>query len=217
MTLKIKAYSDFVCAWCFVGKFPLAEAIKDKDVEIEWMPYELSPSPGPTVDIKNDPVKSGGIKSIIFPIAKELGVTMNLPPVSPNPYTHLAFEGYQYAKAHGKGGAYIHRVFGAYYQEEKDIGKVSVLISLAAELGFDEMEFKKALETRRYQEAHQKALHHAYYESGVRAVPTYIIGNQVLQGFHRKEAIEMAIQKELDTSDLSKTEGESCRMDDHCL
>ncbi|MGG4103580.1 carbohydrate-binding protein [Paenibacillus lautus] len=34
-----------------------------------------------------------------------------------------------------KGGAYIQRVFSAYYQEEKDIGKVSVLTSLAAELG----------------------------------------------------------------------------------
>ncbi|MGG3504543.1 DsbA family protein [Paenibacillus lautus] len=88
-----------------------------------------------------------------------------------------------------KGGAYIQRVFSAYYQEEKDIGKVSVLTSLAAELGLDEMEFKQALETRRYQEALQKALHHAYYESGVRAVPTYIIGNQVLQGFHRTNTI----------------------------
>ncbi|TDF93823.1 DsbA family oxidoreductase [Paenibacillus piri] len=215
MTLKIKAYSDFVCAWCFVGKISLEEAVQGKDAEIEWMPYELSPSPGPTVDILNDPVKSGGIKRVIFPIAEELGVTMNLPPVSPNPYTHLAFEGYQYAKEQGKGGAYIHRVFNAYYQEGKDIGNVLVLTALAAELGLDEIAFRHALETRRYREAHQKALHHAYYESKVRAVPTYIIGSQVLQGFNRKETLEKAILKELEAAD--HPEGGSCGIDGNCL
>nr|WP_255654266.1 DsbA family protein [Cohnella sp. REN36] len=87
---------------------------------------------------------------------------------------------------------------------------------MAAELGLDEKEFKEALETRRYQEAHRKALHHAYVESGVRAVPTYIIGSQVLQGFNRKETIEKAILKELEASDLSKREGGSCGWDENC-
>ena len=34
-------------------------------------------------------------------MAKELGVGIKLPAVSPQPYTALAFEGYQHAKAHG--------------------------------------------------------------------------------------------------------------------
>lgn len=47
-----------------------------------------------------------------------------------------------------KGGAYIQRVFSAYYQEEKDIGKVSVLTSLAAELGLDETDVQPAFSSR---------------------------------------------------------------------
>lgn len=45
MTVHIKVYSDYVCPFCFVGKAAFEEAIKGKDVEVEWMPFELRPSP----------------------------------------------------------------------------------------------------------------------------------------------------------------------------
>lgn len=32
MTLKIKAYSDFICPFCFLGKGPLDEIAKEKDI-----------------------------------------------------------------------------------------------------------------------------------------------------------------------------------------
>ena len=40
----MKVYSDFICPFCF-SKGPLDEVAKEKDVEIEWMPFELRPSP----------------------------------------------------------------------------------------------------------------------------------------------------------------------------
>lgn len=43
MSVKIKVYSDYVCPFCFIGEAPLKEAIKGKDVEVEWMPFELRP------------------------------------------------------------------------------------------------------------------------------------------------------------------------------
>ncbi|MGU9504983.1 DsbA family protein, partial [Bacillus paralicheniformis] len=45
MTVKMKVYSDFICPFCFLAKGPLDEVAKEKDVEIEWMPFELRPSP----------------------------------------------------------------------------------------------------------------------------------------------------------------------------
>lgn len=38
MPLKIKAFSDFICPFCFLGKGPLDEIAKEKGIEIEWMP-----------------------------------------------------------------------------------------------------------------------------------------------------------------------------------
>ncbi|MFP3821891.1 DsbA family protein, partial [Bacillus sp. SIMBA_008] len=53
MTLQIKVYSDYVCPFCYVGKAAFEEAIKDKDVQVEWMPFELRPSPSPKLDPVN--------------------------------------------------------------------------------------------------------------------------------------------------------------------
>ena len=39
----MKVYSDFICPFCFSKR--LDEVAKEKDVEIEWMPFELRPSP----------------------------------------------------------------------------------------------------------------------------------------------------------------------------
>ncbi|QPA31781.1 hypothetical protein [Thermaerobacillus caldiproteolyticus] len=41
MSLKIRIYSDFVCPFLFYWKNPLMEAVNGKDIEIEWMPFEL--------------------------------------------------------------------------------------------------------------------------------------------------------------------------------
>lgn len=119
MTVKIKAYSDFICPFCFLGKGPLDEIVKEKDVEVEWMPFELRPSPYPKIDPWEDPAKLSSWESYIAPTAKKLGIDMCLPKLSPHPYTHLAFEGYQFAKEHGKENEYHHRVFTAFFQEDK--------------------------------------------------------------------------------------------------
>lgn len=197
MTLKIKVYSDYVCPFCFLGKAPFEEAIKGKDVEVEWMPFELRPSPAPQIDPWNDPQKLHGWETFIKPTAAKWGVDMKLPHVSPHPYTHLAHEGYQYAKEQGKGTEYNHRVFTAFFQEEQNIGDIDVLSKLAGELGLDEAEFREALVSRKYREIHQNEVKHAYEEAQITAVPTFVIGDERIAGAASKEAFERAIDQEL--------------------
>jgi len=120
-------------------------------------------------------------------------VEIVLPRVSPQPHTHLAFEGYQFAKANGKANEYNDRIFRAFFQEEQDIGDIDVLTELAGEVGFDKAEYREALEKRQYRETHQAALRHAVEEVGVTAVPTFVIGQHVLPGVQRKETLEQAI------------------------
>jgi predicted DsbA family dithiol-disulfide isomerase len=196
MTVKIKVYSDFVCPFCYIAETPLEEAIKGKDVEVEWMPYELRPYPNPTLRPEDEYLPRVWNQSV-YPMAAQYGVQMVLPRVSPQPHTHLAFEGFQYAKEHGKANEYNHRMFKAFFQEELDIGRVDVLVKLAGELGLNEAEFRQALDSRKYREVHQEALRHAFNEAQITAVPTIIIGETVLRGARSKETLEQTIQEEL--------------------
>lgn len=110
MTINIKVYSDYVCPFCFLGKDQLEKAIEGKDVEVEWLPFELRPRPSEQLDPLNDPAKLAMWDGAIKPRIEAWGVNMKLPNVSPHPYTDLAHEGYHFAKEHGKGKAYNDRV-----------------------------------------------------------------------------------------------------------
>jgi predicted DsbA family dithiol-disulfide isomerase len=196
MALKIKVYSDYVCPYCLLAKKPLDEAIAGKDVEVEWMPYELRPYPNETLKPEGDYLQTVWRDSV-YPMAERMGVPIVLPRISPQPYTHLAFEGYQFAKEQGKGTAYNERILQAFFQEEQNIGDIDVLTKLAGAVGLDKTEYRKALEERRYEMAHKKALHHANNEANISAVPTFIIGNRVMRGMHSKLTIEQVIAQEL--------------------
>ena len=132
----------------------------------------------------------------MYPLARQLDVPIALPEVSPQPHTHLAFEGYQYAREHGKGNEYNRRVLEAFFVEGRDIGRGDVLTELAGAVGLDEKEFGEALRTRKYREAHRRALRHAYEEAGVTGVPMFVIGGRVLTGLQDRKTLEALIEEE---------------------
>src|SRR5262245_10798365 len=159
------------------------------------MPFELRPEPHSTLRPEGDYLQRAWEQSV-YPLARRMGVPIRLPPVSPQPHTHLPFEGYQYAKEHGKGNDYNHRVLEAFFVEGQDIGSIDVLTKLAGEVSLNEREFEEALRTRKYREAHQQALRHAYEEACVTGVPMFVIGRQVLTGLQDRETLEAVIEKE---------------------
>ena len=125
-----------------------------------------------------------------------MGVPIQLPTVSPQPHTHLAFEGFQFAREHGKGNAYNHRVLSAFFVESRDIGDIDVLGELSGEVGLNRNEFRDALATRKYRDTHRRALRHAS-EVGVTGVPLFIIGRQKLTGLQDRETLAAVIEQEL--------------------
>src|SRR5438477_11598090 len=105
------------------------------------MPFELRPEPHPTLRPEGEHLQQAWSQSV-YPIARQMGVPISLPKVSPQPHSHLAFEGYQYAKEHGKGNEYNRRVLKAFFVEGQDIGQIDVLATLAGEVGLDRKEFE---------------------------------------------------------------------------
>jgi predicted DsbA family dithiol-disulfide isomerase len=198
--LEIRVYSDYVCPYCFLGEQVLLRAIEGKEdrIHTQWMPFELRPYPTPTLKPEGDYLQETWQFSV-YPMAQQLGIPIVLPRVSPQPYTHLAFEGYQFAQAQGQGEAYNRRIFTAFFQEERDIGQIDVLTSLAAEIDLDTAAFRQALENRTYQDQHQAALQHATEEMGITAVPTFVIGNRIYRGLLREQDFLHLIEQELKT------------------
>jgi predicted DsbA family dithiol-disulfide isomerase len=170
--------------------------VRGKDVEVEWMPFELRPEPHPTLRPEGDYLQRAWAQSV-YPIARRMSVPISLPQVSPQPHTHTAFEGFQYAREHGKGNDYNHRLLEAFFVEGQDVGHIDVLTKLAGEVGLDEREFEEALRTRKYREAHQRALRHAYEEAGVTSVPLFVIGGRTLTGLQDRQTLEAVIVEEL--------------------
>ena len=80
------------------------------------MPFELRPEPHPTLRPEGDYLQRAW-QQAVYPIARTMGIPIRLPPVSPQPHTHLAWEGYRYAKEHRKGDDYNHRVLEGFFVE----------------------------------------------------------------------------------------------------
>ena len=207
--LEIYVYSDYVCPFCFFGEIELKKALQglEHQVEVHWMPYELRPHPTQQLKPEGSYLQKEWAEQV-YPAARRLNIQAVLPKVSPQPRTELAFIGYQFALEEGKAEEYNARLFRAYFQEEQDIGKEEVLAKLAAEVGLNSNAYRQALKTKKYKRAHQEALHHAYEEVDIRDVPSFIIGDELIEGLLTADALREIIEEKLANPPASEEEEE---------
>lgn len=193
--VKVQIWSDFVCPFCMIAEQPLQEAIAAAgvDVDIEWMPFELRPHPTPTLRPEDSYLQTVWPQSV-YPVAWRFGVTLKLPSISPQPYSALAWQGYQYAREKGLGNEYNHRVLRAFFQDDLDIGRIEVLATLAQEIGLDATDFEAALREGRYLKAHTEALAQAR-EQGVSSVPSLRIGRYWLPGVQSAQVLVQVLRE----------------------
>lgn len=195
MKPKITVFFDYVCPFCLLAEDAIDQVAREYGLEVEWKPFELRPYPTPTLRPEDDYLPTVWKRSV-YPMARRLGVPIKLPTISPQPYTHTAFEGLVYARAHGKEKEYNDRVLRAFFQEDRDIGDVDVLADLAAEVGLDRAEFRAALVERRYEREHREALAEAS-AAQITAVPTVIVGSYRLAGTPTRAQLAEMVTKAL--------------------
>jgi len=179
MSIKIEVFSDYVCPYCLLVEGVLAEATQGLNVDIQWFPVELRAVPTPTLRPEDDYLPLVWEKSV-YPLAQRLGVPIELPSISPQPYSQLAHEGFQFAEANGKAKVYKDRVFRAFFQEDQDIGSLSVLGTLAEEIGLDKFQFLTSLGDGEYTDRHEALLERAK-KLGVQSVPSLVMDGQLIQ------------------------------------
>ncbi|WP_297599055.1 DsbA family protein [uncultured Cetobacterium sp.] len=183
--MKITMILDFVCPYCFVGEKILEKALKEKRIKPEYrfLPYELSPEPNPQ-PVVNESAREY-FKKNIESWAKEEGIAINFPTISPKPRTALAFEGLYTAEKYGKGIEYIRAILEAYWIHNKNIGDLNVLVEIAENLEIPKFEFEDSLLTSKYREAHKK-LNEEVSEYDFDVVPTFYINDEQIANFPRK-------------------------------
>ena len=210
--MEILFISDYVCPYCLVAKEALKQALEETGLkaEITWHPFEMTQEPGERVDTFHDEVRRAKYQILVEPCEK-LGLAMKLPPnIVPRPYTRLAFEGWHYACAQGKGEAYNDLVYQAYFIEEQDIGDITVLKELAIRAGLDGAAFAEALESGAYAQKQREAVETARKNWAIKHVPTiYINGEEVAPVFTKEEMISVLSKEFFKTAG----EGAACGID----
>ncbi len=192
--IKIQVWTDFVCPFCLLGESIIEKAIEGLNVEVEWMPFELRPYPTPTLKPEDEYLPRVW-KASVYPMAERLGVPIQLPTVSPQPYTRKAFLGLQYAKQQGKGNEYTTDVMKAFFQQNLNIGEDQVLKNILANLGLNPAELDEFVSSPQANAQHDSDLQYAK-QLGIQAVPSLAVGEQFFSGVPSVQALRDAIQRE---------------------
>lgn len=222
--MKIKIWSDFVCPFCYIGGKHLEDALKEvnKDIEIEYMSYELDPH--------NQPVK--GITMVEVLMQKygmsEKDAKANVERIDEMAHiaglefnggsaiqanTFKAHKVMQFAKTKNLGTELFDLYYINHFVEGKDLSDESVLIAGAVALGMDKEAVISVLENDDYglsvrnDEAWAK-------QNGVRGVPFYLIDDQVsLSGAQPIETFKEAINHVISLNFSKASEGMVCGPD----
>lgn len=194
--MEILFVTDYVCPYCIVAKAALQEALARTGIEasITWQPFELTPEDRPRRDMSHPTPERSAQMAVLAEKGRKLGLNLKLPPnVHPRPYTRLAFEGWYYACAHGRGDDYADAMYRAYFEEELDIGEIPVLAAIAARLGLDAADFTAALETGTYTAAEKEAVAHSRNVLQPSGVPTLFIDGvrTMLEDYTAEELVEI--------------------------
>ena len=175
--VQIDVWSDFVCPFCYLAAPALDQLASGEagEITISWRAFELRPDPVPTLDPKGDYLRKAWAESV-YPMAKQCGVTLNLPPVQPR--SRRAHEAAAYGATHGKGNGMTHTIFRAFFEHGIDIGRVEELSIIAAGLGLDPADFEAALTSGRHRQQvlADEALAQSFDLSGVPAIVIRLAG-----------------------------------------
>jgi predicted DsbA family dithiol-disulfide isomerase len=169
----------------------MALASSDPDVEIVWRAFELRPDPAPTLDPDGEYLHRVWGSSV-YPMAERLGMTIRLPPVQPR--SRRAHEAAHWARGRGRFDEYNAAVFRAFFERGENIGEISVLVKLAADLELDGTALRRSLEAREFEPAviEDERLAQAL---GLSGVPAFVADRKAaLSGVQSVEALRELIE-----------------------
>lgn len=174
-------FFDYVDARSWVVELWLAELSPFDGITVDRRPYELRPPPEAVIG-PSDPEWATS-RSWALPTLEGMGRTLADPSLVP--WTRKAHELALHATREGCYEQVHAALFERFHEGGADIGRIDVLVSIAASAGLDTSESKAVLDVDRYSDEVFEARREAE-ELGVRGAPTIIAGHKRLerpQGF----------------------------------
>ncbi len=183
--IKVDVWSDIACPWCYIGKrkFEAGAEAFDGEVEVTYHSFELAPDTpvdfdGSELDFLAQykgmsPEQVKPMLDRVTDIAKDVGLDYDYDALQ-HTNTIKAHQLIHFAKAHGKQLEAKERLLKAYFVEGRHVGRTDDLADLAAELGLDRAQAKRALENDEdlddVRADQQQAIGY-----GIRGVPFFVI------------------------------------------
>jgi predicted DsbA family dithiol-disulfide isomerase len=178
-------FFDYVDPLSYLTDFVLRDALADAGAPaLVRVPLELRPPPEPLLDPDGPPWSERW--RIAEGPARSLGGPLRAPRLIP--WTRKAHELVLHAAAHGVGEDAHREVFEAVFARGDDVGRVDVLVGIAASIGLDRSEAKAVLDVDRYASEVVRGRAHAE-RAGVASPPALVHGAAMLRGFLSAEAL----------------------------
>lgn len=172
-----RLFFDFVDPLSYVVHLAVREQEAARHVEIERVGVELRPWPSALIDAA-DPFWAPR-----WGAARRAAPEASFGPPALVPWSAKAHELHVFATERGVGSTVLHALFEAYVLAGRDIGRVDVLVEIAAAAGLDRTETKAALDVDRWQERVVEARLTAV-ALGLTNLPAIQVEERVVQGFH---------------------------------
>lgn len=191
VTLEI--FSDYVWPFCWLAEPAVNELVKsESNIEIVWRAFELRPDPIPTLPPDGEYLHRVWNASV-YPMAKQMGVVMILPPVQPR--SRLAHEAAHWARTQGKFEEMNQAIFRAFFELGENIGETEFLILLAAKLNMDTESLRRALKNKKFEQsviADEKEAE----TIGLSGVPAFVANRKfALSGVQPLENLKMLVER----------------------
>ena len=210
--IRITVWSDYVCPFCYLQEPVLAQvrqAYGDR-VDVEWRAFELRPEPMPTLDPQGEYLQSVWTRAV-YPMARHRNMTLRLPPVQPR--SRSALELAEYAKQEGCFEEVHRRVFQAFFEDGRDLGRIDVLTEIGAAAGLHPEKVRTALERGAYRERVIQDARLAQ-DIGITAVPTAVVAGSdqpmkqgaIVQGAQPVDVVTAAVERALDRERIEREE-----------
>ncbi len=187
--ITIDIISDHVCPWCYVGKRRLEKALAqrpDIETKIQWRPFQLNPDiPREGKDRLEHMQSIFGEERAQMILDKlpefgaQDGLHFSYKPGSRAPNTLAAHTLMHWAGEHGDDTQHQLQelLFKANFIDCEDIGDLTTLAKIAAEVGMDSKVVSERLKTQSDEEKVKAEITDAQ-SKGVSGVPCFIFNNQ---------------------------------------
>jgi predicted DsbA family dithiol-disulfide isomerase len=193
--VKIEVASDVVCPWCYIGKRRLESAlalVKDLDVELRWLPFQLNPGMPkagmPRAEYRKAKFgsleRSRELDARVIAEGKGEGIDFAFDRIERTPNTSAA---HQLIALAPDQNTVVDALFRAYFEEGKDIGDPAVLVQIAKQSGVADWP---------HQARDVSGLEEDVRAMGITAVPTFIFERRTgIAGAYPPEQLAAAIRQ----------------------